>query len=364
VYGYEESEANTDFNKENSFTQPIRFQGQYFDEESGQHYNRYRYYSPKQQRFINQDPIGLVGGINHYQYAPNPVNWVDPFGLSCKETKTIEVPAYDHNDPMADAITPVAITPVEWFVEGLADAAEAISQMVDTGVTAAGVATAGIALIPGKVADKALEPAVKKLDDIADAAQTTLTQAAKKAAREMDLHKVACFKKNKKGTDAEYDRQLKGQQDGINDMTVKEYLDNREAYNKIGRKGTGSAQQKARDNFESKLFNKYKKELRKTDRLRGEELESRANFLAKRDMKTLNALHNPDMIAGGYDNVVDLGDASVNKSIGSQWKNNGKDDAGNKLISSRVEAMDTQAKKALEELGPDAKMNVDLHRCK
>ena len=166
MYGYEEPETHADFYKENSFTQPIRFQGQYFDEESGLHYNRYRYYSPKQQRFINQDPIGLVGGINHYQYAPNPVNWVDPFGLSCKETKTIEVPAYDHNDPMADAITPVAITPVEWFVEGLADAAEAITQMVDTGVTAAGVATAGIALIPGKVADKALEPAVKKLDDV------------------------------------------------------------------------------------------------------------------------------------------------------------------------------------------------------
>ncbi|WP_226916183.1 RHS repeat-associated core domain-containing protein [Pseudoalteromonas undina] len=81
VYGYEESEVSTT----NSFTQPIRFQGQYLDEESGLHYNRYRYYSPKQQRFINQDPIGLVGGINHYQYAPNPVNWVDPLGLLCKE---------------------------------------------------------------------------------------------------------------------------------------------------------------------------------------------------------------------------------------------------------------------------------------
>ena len=85
VYGYEELEADADFNKESSFTQPIRFQGQYLDEESGLHYNRYRYYSPKQQRFINQDPIGLVGGINHYQYAPNPVNWVDPMGLLCKE---------------------------------------------------------------------------------------------------------------------------------------------------------------------------------------------------------------------------------------------------------------------------------------
>nr|WP_318782685.1 RHS repeat-associated core domain-containing protein [Pseudoalteromonas prydzensis] len=81
VYGYEESEVSNT----NSFTQPIRFQGQYLDIESGLHYNRYRYYSPKQQRFINQDPIGLVGGINHYQYAPNPVNWVDPMGLMCEE---------------------------------------------------------------------------------------------------------------------------------------------------------------------------------------------------------------------------------------------------------------------------------------
>ncbi|MGO3847541.1 MAG: RHS repeat-associated core domain-containing protein [Pseudoalteromonas prydzensis] len=85
VYGYEEPKFELESDTKNSFTQPIRFQGQYLDIESGLHYNRYRYYSPKQQRFINQDPIGLVGGINHYQYAPNPVNWVDPFGLSCKE---------------------------------------------------------------------------------------------------------------------------------------------------------------------------------------------------------------------------------------------------------------------------------------
>ncbi|MEZ8185261.1 RHS repeat-associated core domain-containing protein [Shewanella sp. 5S214] len=71
--------------QQDKITNPIRFQGQYFDDESGLHYNRFRYYSPGQARFIHQDPIGLVGGINHYQYAPNPVNWVDPFGLSCKE---------------------------------------------------------------------------------------------------------------------------------------------------------------------------------------------------------------------------------------------------------------------------------------
>ncbi|MCJ0811691.1 RHS domain-containing protein [Vibrio vulnificus] len=42
-------------------------------------------YDPRTGRFIQPDPIGLLGGINHYQYAPNPVMWVDPHGLCAKE---------------------------------------------------------------------------------------------------------------------------------------------------------------------------------------------------------------------------------------------------------------------------------------
>ena len=64
---------------------PIRFQGQYHDAETGLHYNRHRYYHPVIGRFIHQDPIGLLGGNNNYEYAPNPISWVDPLGLSCKE---------------------------------------------------------------------------------------------------------------------------------------------------------------------------------------------------------------------------------------------------------------------------------------
>jgi len=61
---------------------PIRFQGQWFDKESGLHYNRFRYYDPQCGRFICEDPIGLAGGENLYFYAPNSISWVDPFGLN------------------------------------------------------------------------------------------------------------------------------------------------------------------------------------------------------------------------------------------------------------------------------------------
>jgi len=84
LFGNEDEIEQSSSEFRNSIENPLRFQGQYFDSESGLHYNRFRYYCPKQGRFIHQDPIGLAGGINPYQYAPNPVNWVDPFGL-CKE---------------------------------------------------------------------------------------------------------------------------------------------------------------------------------------------------------------------------------------------------------------------------------------
>jgi RHS repeat-associated protein len=62
-------------------TCPLRFQGQWHDEESGLSYNRYRYYDPDSRRFISSDPIGIRGGLNAFIYPTNPVNRVDPWGL-------------------------------------------------------------------------------------------------------------------------------------------------------------------------------------------------------------------------------------------------------------------------------------------
>jgi RHS repeat-associated protein len=61
---------------------PVRYQGQWFDEETGLHYNRFRYYDPAGGRYISPDPLGLTGGLNSYIPGPNTTGWIDPYGLT------------------------------------------------------------------------------------------------------------------------------------------------------------------------------------------------------------------------------------------------------------------------------------------
>ena len=61
---------------------PIRFQGQWFDEESGLHYNRFRYYDPEAGQYLSPDPIGLAGGTRPQGYVADPNGWIDPLGLA------------------------------------------------------------------------------------------------------------------------------------------------------------------------------------------------------------------------------------------------------------------------------------------
>jgi RHS repeat-associated protein len=65
---------------------PFRWPGQYHDEETGLHYNRFRYYDPSLGQYLSPDPLSVEGGLALYAYVPDPLTWADPLGLSgCKD---------------------------------------------------------------------------------------------------------------------------------------------------------------------------------------------------------------------------------------------------------------------------------------
>jgi RHS repeat-associated protein len=65
-----------------SVENPFRFPGQYYDQETGLHYNYFRYYGPGIGRYLTPDPIGLKGGTNLFTYvANNPARFSDRLGL-------------------------------------------------------------------------------------------------------------------------------------------------------------------------------------------------------------------------------------------------------------------------------------------
>ncbi len=62
----------------------LRFPGQYFDAESGLHYNYFRFYDPGTGRYVSTDPLGQSAAINLFVYAKNsPIVYFDPYGLYC-----------------------------------------------------------------------------------------------------------------------------------------------------------------------------------------------------------------------------------------------------------------------------------------
>ena len=183
----------------------------------------------------------------------------------------------------------------------------------------------------------------------------------------MKPYKAPCFepgnqiKKNFKGDpkklEGHYARQLKHQENGLNDLTIGEYQENRQRYKDMKRKGTGPAQADFRAEFKNDLEASLEKSYQ--DKMSPLQAEKQSTKRADEIMADLAALHDPDMTAGGADKVNRMGDASVNSSIGPQWTNKSKSRQG----KSRVELMDEQVKAASERYGPDAKLNIQLERC-
>ncbi len=154
----------------------------------------------------------------------------------------------------------------------------------------------------------------------------------------------------------EMDRQLEGQQQGLNDMTVQEYLDGRKVF----------AEGDARDpNVARVARKKYAERLQTTRQNELEDegyLPANAKELAAAEvsetMSTLNALHNPDLVAGGKDVIADFGDGETNTTIGRQWNQRKKNEV------SRIQQLDQAAMQIPEADRASSKMNGKMERCR
>ena len=243
-------------------------------------------------RFLQEDTY-YGDGLNLYTYCHNnPVGYVDPSGHIC-ETKQASLDHLKKQFPEMD--------------------------------------------------DDQIEAEYRKVRDKCESA----SEARKKItgeddpAKRMDGTVTATFKYKDKFDEAEFRRQVQNQQDGLNSMTIQQYLENKERYDREGRAKEGNAaQRQARENALEDEINRLRS-------IKPEMSYEMAEAKAKKWLKTQAALHDPDQIAGGDPtHVTGMGDRRINSSLGSQWKNSGNADDMYKEIKKLAEGMSKEQRES------------------
>ncbi len=210
--------------------------------------------------------------------------------------------------------------------------------------------------------EKALEKLRKRRQAIKEALEAKKAKKAEEGlhieqqvAKRMEKLEVQCFKRGagNKASIAEYERQLAAQEKALNEMSVGDFQKARDFYKQSGRHpDAADATARFRENFQNEQTDKLIKQ--KVSAGMGQSQASAEAVKEAADMmKGLDALHTPDLIAGGDFRPTDMGSSSANRSIGGQWPQN-----------SRIQSVDKAAGDAAKTLGKDAKMNVKLVRCK
>ncbi|MFF2522702.1 RHS repeat-associated core domain-containing protein, partial [Streptomyces liangshanensis] len=116
--------GNTTWNADATTYTPLRFPGQYYDPETGLHYNHHRYYDPRTARYTTPDPLGLAPAPNPAVYVHNPLTWADPLGLTPYPPKGEHSNPFGHRTDAERAAfeaagVPYGETPIaEWTVTG------------------------------------------------------------------------------------------------------------------------------------------------------------------------------------------------------------------------------------------------------
>ena len=216
-----------------------------------------------------------------------------------------------------------------------------------------------------KAAKEARE--AKEAADKAREAASSARKPKKEVTVKTREHKVPCFhpfdkkkfmrmsKSQQQAYLKEMVAQLKRQEGVINNLTATEFKAARDAFRAMNR---NPAAADAQEHFRKKASLKIAASIRESLREGGmgpAKAEAEAMTRAEAVMSKLAALHDPDMVAGGWlqPNPTGLGRADVNSSIGGSWNQN-----------DRVSGMDREAKMATEGGRGDQKMNVKLEPCR
>lgn len=174
-----------------------------------------------------------------------------------------------------------------------------------------------------------------------DAKRTNDTNEKKR----METQVVVNFKCPEGMDQKEFLRQLKGQERGLNSMSMGDWIRNRDNYKENGRAPEGAEAQR------------LQREKARQSRIESNQKNGMSYSEAKKEADTWiagqAALHNPDQIAGGDPNKVSrMGDAKVNSSIGSQWRG-------------RIDSMESAIKEYAKDKPPEelakTKLNVKLN---
>lgn len=175
--------------------------------------------------------------------------------------------------------------------------------------------------------------------------------------KRMPRKKLPCFNTQKlpESKFPEMDRQLKGQEAGLNDMSVEEYLNARKAFDPDNR--DRKVAERAWTKYRKALIQR-KKETYERAGVPAKDALRMAKEDAENTRKVMNALHNPDLVAGGADEIADFGDGEVNQTIGRQWGNPKKGE------TSRIAELDAAAARVPTAERANTKMNGGLERCK